>query len=107
MIFYFFYFLISPLLFLFIHIIKFFNKKIKDHLDNETDSIKNVIISLSQIDRTKIKKKPIIGRYISGKAINDKKDRNLSKLYIASLKPLPKLTKINIGGISPINVPIK
>ena len=55
MIFYFFYFLISPLLFLFIHIIKFFNKKIKDHLDNETDSIKNVIISLSQIDRTKIK----------------------------------------------------
>jgi hypothetical protein len=59
------------------------------------------------IDRTKIKKKPTIGKYISGKAINDKKDGNLSKLYIASLKPLPKLTKINIGGMIPINVPTK
>ena len=54
-----------------------------------------------------MKKKPINGKYISGKAINDKKDGNLSKLYIALLKPLPRLTRINIAGKIPINVPIK
>ena len=50
---------------------------------------------------------PIKGKYISGKVINDSKDGNLSKLYIASLKPLPKLTIINIAGMIPTKVPIK
>ena len=72
---------------------------------------KSYIIHLNfffkKIDKTKIKKKPINGKYISGKTINDAKDEKLSKLYIASLKPLPKLTKINIDGKIPINVPIK
>ena len=72
---------------------------------------KSYIIHLNfffnKIDKTKIKKKPINGKYISGKTINDKKDGNLSKLYIALLKPLPKLTIINIAGKIPINVPIK
>jgi len=58
-------------------------------------------------DTTKKQKKPIKGKYISGKIINENKDGNLLKLYIALLKPLPKLANINIDGKSPINVPKK
>ena len=59
------------------------------------------------IDKIKINKKPIIGKYISGKKISDNKDGNSSKLYIASFIPLPKLTIINMAGMIPIIVPNK
>ena len=51
MLFYLIYFFISPILFLFIHISKFFNQKIKTHLDYQYSSFKNMYSKLSKIDR--------------------------------------------------------
>ena len=53
MIFYLFYFLLSPILFIIIHILKFFNRKINDHLKFSDSSFNNVINKLSQINRNK------------------------------------------------------
>jgi len=55
MLFYFFYFLLSPLFLVLIHIGKFFNKKISIHIENEKKTIQHVIKNLKNIDR-KLKK---------------------------------------------------
>ena len=55
MIFYSFYFLLSPLLFLFIHFLKFFDKKIKDHIKHEDASFNNVLDMLSSVNRNEKK----------------------------------------------------
>ena len=51
MLFYLIYFLLSPFLFLFIHFIKFFNQKIKEHIKNEKCLLKNVIREVSNVNR--------------------------------------------------------
>ena len=58
MFFYFFYFLCSPILYLFIHCIKFFNKKLYIHLKNEKETITYAFSQISKIDR--IKKKVLL-----------------------------------------------
>ena len=55
MFFYFFYFLLAPVFFVFIHIIKYFNKKISDHILEENESIQNTLKELACIDRSKRK----------------------------------------------------
>ena len=53
MFFYFIYFLISSSLFILINLLKFFNKKIYQHIDSYSYSFKNVLNALDKIDRTK------------------------------------------------------
>ena len=55
MLFYFFYILFTPVFFVFIHIIKCFNKKISNHLLEENESIQNTLKQLACIDRSKRK----------------------------------------------------
>ena len=57
------------------------------------------------MDKTTIIKNPIIGKYISGNIIKDKKLGMVSFVLIILLKPLPRLTIINIAGKMPIKVP--
>ena len=57
------------------------------------------------MDKTTIIKNPIIGKYISGKIINDKKLGMVSFVLIILPKPLPRLTIINAAGKMPIKVP--
>ena len=54
MIFYFIYFFISSFLFVLIHVSKFFNHKINNHVKNEKTTFKNVISKISKIDRNKV-----------------------------------------------------
>ena len=49
------YFLITPLLYLFLHFLKFFNQKIYIHLKNEKVTFKKVKNKLKHIDRTNTK----------------------------------------------------
>ena len=53
MIFYFFYFIISPFLFFLTYILKFFNRKISTHFKNEKKSFTDIIKKLSNINRNK------------------------------------------------------
>ena len=55
MLFYCIYFLINPILFIFLYFLKFFNKKLYIHLQYEKQSIKNVLDKLKKIDRNKYK----------------------------------------------------
>jgi len=55
MFFYLFYFLFSPIIFLFIHCIKFFNKKLYLHLKNEKETISYALSQIKKIDRSKKK----------------------------------------------------
>ena len=55
MFFYLFYFLFSPIIFLSIHCIKFFNKKLYIHLKNERATIFDAISKIAKIDRYKKK----------------------------------------------------
>ena len=56
------------------------------------------------MDKTTIIKNPIIGKYISGNIIKDKKLGMASLVLPTLLKPLPRLTIINIAGKMPIKV---
>ena len=53
MVFYFFYFLCSPIIFLFIHFFKIFNNKLYIHLQNEQKTITYALSQIEKIDRSK------------------------------------------------------
>ena len=55
MLFYFIYFLFTPILFSSVYIAQFFNKKISQHIKDENKTIHNVLEKLSTIDRNKTK----------------------------------------------------